>query len=232
MGGLGLYAGSESMRKENDSIENGAISAVPVRRRPRRLSEMFAQLARDADGPISLGRIVEAMGARAFAPLLVLFAMINLIPILPPGSTAILGLPLLVFSAQMIMGYRRPWLPASLTKRTMSPETFRKAMEWIVPRLAQIERYVRPRYWPFWRRQGNSVVGAIALVLSISIVLPIPFGNWLPALSTALLGISLLERDGVMLAIGSTVGVVAMAVVGAIFSGAGYMIHAAYAWIF
>lgn len=131
----------------------------------------------------------------------------------------------------MLMGNRRAWLPKSLTKREMSAGTFRAAMDWIVPRLAQIERYVRPRYWPFWRRRGDRVIGLVALILSISIVLPIPGGNWLPALSTALLGLSLLERDGILLAIGGTVGVLAMAVVAAIFSGAGFLIHAAYAWV-
>ena len=116
---------------------------------------------------------------------------------------------------------RRAWLPKSLTKREMSAGTFRAAMDWIVPRLAQIERYVRPRYWPFWRRRGYRVIGLVALILSISIAAAYPRRHWLPALSTALLSLSLLERDGILLAIGGTVGVLAMAVVAAIFSGAG-----------
>lgn len=206
------------------------MGSAPVRRRPRRLSEVFAQMARDAEGPITLGRIMETLGSRAFAPLLVLFAAINLLP-LPPGTTLVLGLPLLFISAQMAVGARRAWLPESLTKRAMSAETFRKGMNWVVPRLAQVERYVRPRYWPFWRRRGDQFVGMFAMLLSISIVLPIPLGNWLPAFSTALLGLSLLERDGILFAIGSTVGIASLAWVATIVSGAGIAAHWAAAWM-
>lgn len=219
------------MRQGNNEMEHGGIDAAPLRRRPRRLSELFAQIARDADEWVSLGDIINALGARAFAPLLVLFAAINLIPILPPGSTAILGLPLLFLSAQMVWGYRRAWLPQSFLNRSMKAETFRTGMGWIVPRLARIERYVRPRMWPFWRKQGDRIVGAVALVLSISIVLPIPGGNWLPALATALLGLALLERDGVLLIIGGVVAVTSMAVVAAILGGAGYIVHWIFGWI-
>lgn len=202
-----------------------------MRRRPRRLSELFAQLARDADETVSLGDIIKSLGGRAFAPLLVFFAAINLIPILPPGSTAILGLPLVLISAQMTYGNRRVWLPAAFLDRSLSADSFRKSMAWIVPRLAQVERYIRPRYWPFWRRQGDRIVGFVALVLSVSIVLPIPGGNWLPALATALLGLSLLERDGIMLAVGGVVSVTSLVVVGAILGGAGYMVHWIFGWM-
>lgn len=180
---------------------------------------------------MSLGDIISALGARAFAPLLVLFSAINLIPILPPGSTAILGLPLLFVSAQMVWGNRRAWLPAAFLNRAISADNFRTAMGWIVPRLARIERYVRPRYWPFWRRQGDRVVGCVALILSISIVLPIPGGNWLPAFATGLLGLAVLERDGILLAIGGVVAVTSMAVVAAILGGAGYIVHWIFGWL-
>jgi len=187
-------------------------------------------LARDADGDVSLGRIVEAMGARAFAPLLVFFAAINLVP-LPPPSSAILGLPLLAIAAQMAYGNRRTWLPGFLMRRSVSPEQFRTMMDWVVPKLKRIETWIRPRYWPFWRRRGDRVVGGIALVLALSVVLPIPGGNWLPAFSSALLGLSLLERDGILFAIGSTVGVIAMAWVAVIVSGAGMAAHWAFAFM-
>ncbi len=41
-------------------------------------------------------------------------------------------------------------------------------------------------------------------------------GNWLPAFSTALLGLALSERDGILFALGSVVGLVAMALVASV----------------
>ena len=164
---------------------------------------------------MSIGMIRDALGDRSFAALLLFFAIINLIP-LPPGTSALLGLPLLIVAAQMVYGSKRVWLPRVLTQRTVSAETFRSMMDRIIPRLVSIERMIRPRYWPFWRRRGDRVVGIIALIMAITVTLPIPLGNWLPAFSTALLGLALSERDGILFALGSAVGLVAMALVASV----------------
>ena len=79
---------------------------------------------------------------------------------------------------------------------------------------------IKPRYWPFWRRHGDRVIGVIALVLAIIVTLPIPLGNWLPAFSTALLGLALFERDGILFAVGSAVAVGSMAVVASVIGSA------------
>jgi hypothetical protein len=198
------------------------------RRRPRRLSQVFAELSHQANGPVSIGVIRDALGDRSFAALLVFFAFFNMLP-LPPGATALLGLPLILVSAQMVYGSKRAWLPRVLTKRSVSAETFRSIMERLIPRLIWIEQMIRPRYWPFWRRHGDRVIGIIALIMAITITLPIPLGNWPPAFATALLGLALSERDGILFAIGSAVAVGSMAlvvsVIGVITAAATWMIH-------
>jgi len=219
------------MRQEPGSYAETMAVATPRQRRPRRLSELFAQLARDANGPVSVAAIREALGERSLAAFVVLFAGLNLIPA-PPGASAILGLPLIIVSAQMLIGARRAWLPGFILRRSLSAERFRAAMDWILPRLAQIERFVRPRLWPFWRRRGERIVGAAAFVLAIVVTLPIPFGNWLPAFATALIGLSLIERDGVLLAIGVLVGLVSIGIVVAVVGAAGFAAQAALGWAF
>jgi len=219
------------MRAETTGFENGQIDGTPRRRRPRRLSELFAQLARDARGPVSIGHIRDALGNRSFAPLLVLFAAFNLLP-LPPGTSAVLGLPLIIVSAQMVYGAKQTWLPASLANRSLNADTFRSMMEWIIPRLIRIERVIRPRYWPFWRWQGDRIIGGIALVLAIVVTLPIPLGNWLPAFATALLGLALSERDGLLLAVGGAICIASFCVIAAVIGTASIAADAALGWLF
>ena len=197
------------------------------RRRPRRLSQVFAELADEAEGPVTIGAIRDALGDRSFGALLVLFSSINLLP-LPPGATALLGLPLVLVSAQMVYGSRRAWLPQVLTRRSIPAEVFRSVVTRLVPRLERVERMIRPRYWPFWRRHGDQVIGVIALVMAITITLPIPLGNWPPALATALLGLALSERDGILFAIGCVVAIGSMAIVASVM---GIVIAAASAFI-
>ena len=74
---------------------------------------------------------------------------------------------------------------------------------------------------PFWRRRGERVIGVIALILSIAVFLPIPLGNWLPAFATALVGLALSERDGVLFAVGCVVGVTSLAVIAVVVASAG-----------
>lgn len=209
---------------------SGGYGGAVRRRKPRRLSQVFAQIAEDATGEVSIGTIRDKLGDRSFAALLVFFAAINMIP-LPPGASALLGLPLLIVSMQMVYGSKRAWLPEIVTKRSISAETFRSIMDRVIPRLIQIEQMVRPRYWPFRRRRGDRVIGFIALIMAISITLPIPLGNWPPAFSTALLGLALSERDGILFALGSLAGVVAMAIVAFVFGAAGLAAHAALGWL-
>lgn len=219
------------MRAEATDFEHGPIDGTPVRRRPRRLSEVFATIARDANGPVTIGHIRDALGNRSFAPLLVLFAAFNLLP-LPPGTSAILGLPLIIVSAQMVYGTKQAWLPSALSNRSLSLERFRYTMEWMIPRLVRIERYIRPRYWPFWRKQGDRVIGCIALLLAIVVTLPIPLGNWLPAFATALLGLALSERDGLLLAVGGAFCIISVVVIAAVVGVASVATNAALGWLF
>jgi hypothetical protein len=207
------------MRQEMRGFEDGQIDGAPVRRRPRRLSQLFAQMARDADGPVSISNIRDALGDRSFAALIVFFAALNLIP-LPPPSSAILGLPLVIVSAQMMYGSKRAWLPRFVMEHSISAESFRSVMDRLIPRLISLERMIKPRYWPFWRRQGDRVIGVMCFVLAVIVTLPIPLGNWLPAFSSSLLGLALIERDGILFAVGTTVGVVAMVVIVVVFGSA------------
>ena len=150
---------------------------------------------------------------------------------MPPGTSAVLGLPLLIISAQMIFGSKRVWLPRLLVDRTIPAETFRSIMSRVIPWLVRVEQMIRPRYWPFWRRRGDRVIGIIALIMAVSITLPIPLGNWLPALSTFLLGLALSERDGLLFAIATIVGIVAIALVVLVIGAAGMVANAFFGWL-
>jgi hypothetical protein len=219
------------MRAETDGLETGRAGSAPLRRKPRRLSQVFARLASDAKDRVTVASILDALGDRSFAALLVIFAVFNLIP-LPPPSSAILGLPLLVVAAQLTYGSKRAWLPKFMAEKSISAEQFRSIMDRVVPRLVRLERFIRPRYWPFWRKRGDRIVGIMSLVLAIIVTLPIPLGNWLPAFSVALLGLSLSERDGILFAVGSAVAAASLGVVALVFGTAVAAIQAMFLWIF
>jgi len=214
-----------------DTGSPDASEAAPARRRPRRLSLVFERLSAEAVERVTVADILDALGDRSFAALLVFFGAINLLP-LPPGSSAVLGLPLIIIAAQLMYGSKRVWLPKFVTEKSLSADQFRALMARLVPRLVQLEQWVRPRYWPFWRRRGDRVTGCVVFLLAIVVTLPIPLGNWLPALAIALLGLALSERDGLLFAAGGVVGIVAIFVSSFVVGAAGMATQAALTWIF
>jgi hypothetical protein len=208
----------------------GAIGLPVTRRRPRRLSQLFRRLSDESQDRVTLRHILDELGDRSFAALLVLFAALNLLP-LPPGGSTVLGLPLVIVAAQLMAGSRRVWLPRYVAEKSLSAEQFRSLMARVIPKLERFEAFVRPRYWPFRRRRGDRVIGAIAFVLAVILMLPIPFANWLPAFSVTLVALALAQRDGIVLGAGVVAGVASIALVAAILGTAGAAAGAVFGWM-
>lgn len=196
---------------------------------PRLLSTILEGLAREASGPIAIEKVCDALGDRGLAALLAFFAAINLLP-LPPGTTIVLGPPIVLVAIQMLLGHRRVWLPRSVLDRSVEAEKFRDLADRALPRLRRLERLIRPRYWPFpTPAVAESVVGMLALVLGIVITLPIPLGNWLPAFAVFLVSLALSQRDGLFLLAGLVVAAASVLVITLIAGTAhamlGMMLH-------
>jgi hypothetical protein len=199
---------------------------------PRPLSQVFQDLALATKAPVTFTELEDAFTDRSFAALLTFFAILNLLP-LPPGTGIVTGIPLVLVSVQMVMGRDSVWLPAFMRTKSISPERFRLVSDRVVPWLQWLERYIRPRNWPFGRKQGDRWLGAFTTILGMSVVLPMPLSNWLPALATAIVGIALCERDGRLLVAGVILGVVSISIVaGFAFLAASAITYVASFWPF
>lgn len=166
---------------------------------------------------ISVGDLLLALGDRALGALMFVFAMPNVLPT-PPGTSAVLGAPLIFLAAQVTFG-RRPWLPAIISQRSISREDFHALIRRITPWLERAEKLLKPRASMLALPPMEYFVGLICLLLALVLVLPIPLGNILPALAISLMALGLLERDGVWIGTGLIMAVVSMVVVsGVVFA--------------
>jgi hypothetical protein len=168
---------------------------VPEARLP--LSAVLLTLADLAEGPISVARIIDHFGPRAFGAVLFIFAIPNLAP-LPPGSTTVLGLPLLIIAPQLAFGGRRPWIPKALGRLSIDGRTLagvcRRAAPWVV----RGEHLTTRRLGFMFGVVGDAGIGAICSLLAAVLILPIPLGNILPTVGIATLAFSLVQRDGLL----------------------------------
>ena len=181
-------------------------------------SQVLAQLAQDSGRPrVSVADLLNLLGDRAIGALMFVFAVPNILPV-PPGVSAILGLPLVFLSAQLMLG-RPPWLPAVVMQRSLAREDFDSLTRRVSPWLLKAERLLRPRHGYLAKPPMEYLIGAVCLVLSLVLALPIPLGNALPAVAISLLALGVLERDGLWILGGFLASVVAATVVsGVVFA--------------
>lgn len=178
-----------------------SLAQVPPDEGADRLSAILTAIAKGQHRErISIADLLHALEHRAIGALMFIFAVPNAIPV-PPGVSAVLGAPLIFLSFQLMIG-RRPWLPRIITDRSLSRVDFEKVVDLAAPWLAKAERLMRPRFEFLAKPPAEYLVGAVCLLLSIILFLPIPLGNMLPAFTICVLALGVLERDGVWIAIG------------------------------
>lgn len=165
--------------------------------RTRPLSAVLRDICEDADEQVTLGEVVERFGPRAFGALLFVIAIPNLLP-LPPGSTTVLGMPIMILSPQLAVGVTSPWLPKWLDHRPIRREYLRQAVEKIEPTLLRIERVSAPRLAWMFGPIGDRLAGLCCTALALVLIMPIPLGNILPSVTIGLFGLALVQRDGVL----------------------------------
>lgn len=182
------------------------------------MADLLLALASDASRErISLGDIVQALQDRALAALILLLALPNVVPA-PPGTSALLGVPLMLVSLQLMLG-RPAQLPHTMTRRSLPRRRFAETVRRITPWLARAEALLRPRLAALTGPAASRAVGGLCLLLSTTLALPIPFGNMLPALAICLMALGLLEGDGLWVLWGGLVSVLAMALAGGVVYG-------------
>ncbi|WP_137388443.1 exopolysaccharide biosynthesis protein [Rhodoligotrophos defluvii] len=195
----------------DDPTTSAFLGSRAAPKEGRKLSEVLSDIAADHSRErISVGDLLTAMHDRALAALLFIFALPNVIPT-PPGTSSVLGVPLIFLAAQLMLGLR-PWLPKVITKRSMARSDFAALITRASPWLAKAERLLRPRLGLFAHPPAEYFIGAVCFLLTIILFLPIPLGNMLPALAICLLSLGILERDGVwtLIGLGTAVGAVAL----------------------
>ena len=182
------------------------------------ISDRLERLAESASGgSVTLGWIMEQLHERAFGLFLLVLALPCCVPFLY-GIPQIVALPLMFVSAQILMGRRTPWLPDRLAARTVSDEGLRNLAERAGPWLRRIEAISRPRYAQLTTAPADRLVGLALVLFSASILVPLPGTNTVPGFAVVLVAMGLLQRDGILVILGSLLGTAWIASL--IFAGA------------
>lgn len=167
----------------------------------RPFSQVIQDLGEGDNPKLRLGELVTAFGERGFGAIMLFLGLVNALP-LPPGSTTVLGAPLLLLSLQLLFRSDRVWLPSWALKGSIDRAGYKTASTRLIKPLRWVERLSRPRLLFLTSQSSEMAIGFICTLLAFILVLPIWGGNMAPALTIAVFGFGLTQRDGLVILLG------------------------------
>ncbi|QTN18401.1 exopolysaccharide biosynthesis protein [Brevundimonas sp. AJA228-03] len=166
----------------------------------RPFSTVLDDIGAKDDPKLYLGELINAFGERGFGALMVFFGLINAIASPVPGTTTVLGAPLLLICLHLVIRRDQLWMPAWALKSSLPRDSYRATIAKVRKPLIQIERLSRPRFSVMSSEVSEVLIGVVTSLLAIIVMLPIFGGNLFPSLCVALFGFGLMQRDGALIA--------------------------------
>lgn len=152
--------------------------------------------------------MAQAHGPEAHGTLLLLLAMPCLLPV--PGVGTVLGIGMAALAVAMWRGHCAPRMPERVAELELPRHWAQRVLVSLASAYAVASRYARARLSHFASPDRQSGIAIAVGLTAAIIVMPIPFGNVLPALALSLIGLGLVFRDGVAVLLGLLMSGVAL----------------------
>jgi hypothetical protein len=189
--------------------------------RPRRTSQVLRDiLAKNPDvEQFTIKQIAQGLGETSFGTALMFFTIPEVIPIPIPGIAAIVVLPTLFISGQMVAGKTEIKLPEFILKRTVPRQALERAIRIIVPLLERAEKLTKPRWGWATTPAARRFLGAFIFLLALAIAFPLPGFNMPQAIATFIISLGLVENDGLLVVIGVIAGLLSLGLLAGVVFG-------------
>lgn len=167
------------------------------------LSAVLDQLDKAGESEtVSIGSAVEATGARSFASLMLVFALIAVSPAsIVPGVTSIVAVLEFLLVTQMIAGRGHVWLPDMVSDREIGGERLRSAVSWLRKPITVVDHVLRPRL--SFLTEKPCLYVWLFLILALTLIMPfmelVPGSGTVASGFIALVAAAVLTRDGALL---------------------------------
>lgn len=155
---------------------------------------------KNEEGKVSFEEILDKVGRKSFAPLLLLAGLVTLAPIIGdiPGMPTLMAIFVVLTAVQLLLQKEHFWLPDWLLKRSVSHEKLAKALDWMKRPAKYFDKVSHSRLDVLTKGGGMYVIAisCILIALAMPVMEFIPFSaNGAGAALTAF-GLSLISQDG------------------------------------
>jgi hypothetical protein len=165
-------------------------------------SEVLTTVGGRSDPRLTMEELVGAFGERGFGALLLMLGLISALVGTIPGSTTVIGVPILIVGMQLLFRRDEVWLPGWILKRDLPRSAFAEAAAKVKARLQRVERFSRPRLSWMSTDLSEALIGLMCVIWALILMLPLIGFNLVPSLIVAAFGFGLMQRDGVVMLIG------------------------------
>ena len=162
---------------------------------------------------IEIGELISQFQRRSFGGVLLILAILAMVP----GISIFAGIAMIVPAYQLLIGLSAPVFPSSVRKRKVSVNALKRWGPKVITWVILLEKLVRFRWPVLTNTPARRVMGLTIMLLAIIVTIPFPFSNFPPSVAIICFALGLLERDGLMVIIGSFIGVVAFAIGATLF---------------
>lgn len=166
----------------------------------KKLNEIQEELPADN---VSLKELINIMSGEGLQFIIIILIAPFLIPASIPGSSTPFGI-LIILLEIAFLNNKVLYIPDFIGKYEISKENVLKLFDIIKKALGYIEKISKPRGKLSTKKyvlQFNAILNIILAIL-LFLPLPIPFTDFVPAVSMLLLAVSTLERDSYLMVLG------------------------------
>ncbi|WP_186767063.1 exopolysaccharide biosynthesis protein [Devosia ginsengisoli] len=177
----------------------------------------IADKIRRSDGLTAAG-LVDLLGSTSYPLIILVLSVLNMLPG-PPGYGGTLAITIISVTATTLLG-RPLGLGGWIGERVLPPRLLDRMMaqmQWFARLVAKVSR---PRLAMLTGARTELPTAIFILLVSVPMVLPIPFINAVPNTGIAVICVSRINRDGLGVLLGGFIALLGLAIAVAVAWGA------------
>ncbi|MCB9959298.1 MAG: exopolysaccharide biosynthesis protein [Rhodospirillaceae bacterium] len=169
------------------------------------VTDRIREAAEDGD-TVSVDDVMDAIGRRAFGPLILVFALIAFAPVIGsiPGVSIVTGTVIILIAGQMLLQRGSPWIPGFLLRLRIGSEAVKTAMDKVRPAVRRVDRLLASRWRALVKPPWTHVTALVCVVMA-AMMYPmaiVPWGVTAPSFALIVLSLGVTAHDGLLSAIG------------------------------
>jgi hypothetical protein len=162
---------------------------------------------------VSFQEILSRISVKSFGVLLPILALPSALPLPAPGYSTPFGIALIFLAVQIIMRRPYPWFPQRVLNARIRTKGNHRMVRWMVAFLQFFERLVRPRFRFLYTQEIlYRLLGCVILACGLSMCIPIPLTNTVPAMGIFFIGLGMIEEDGLAALAGAAIAAMGLVI--------------------